>query len=113
MEYARQVLIIKCRAPDLAFIGSNVSTISNTLTHSLQVCLLLHCLKHIDQLLLLAQAVWLVELLKGTHRLPSDEEMLQNIQEMRAWKQAAMVASSNRGAQLGLHQARAWLWLEV
>ncbi|MGH8594955.1 MAG: flavin-containing monooxygenase [Gammaproteobacteria bacterium] len=69
--------------PNLFFIGS-ASTLSNILTYNLQ-------------------ARWLGELIEGHHRLPLREDMLQEIEEIKAWKRKWMPFSRARGARLLLH----------
>jgi len=69
--------------PNLLFIGS-ASTLASILTYNLQ-------------------ARWLGELIKDHHRLPSREEMLRDIEEMKAWKRKWMPLSPARGARLILH----------
>lgn len=68
---------------NLIFIGS-ASTISSILTYNLQ-------------------ARWLGELIKGHFELPLREEMLCEIEEMKAWKRQWMPFSRARGARLILH----------
>lgn len=72
--------------PDVAnliFIGCT-STICSILTYNLQ-------------------ARWLAELIKRNHQLPSGDAMLQEIEEMKAWKRKWMPFSHARGARLLLH----------
>ena len=69
--------------PNLLFIGS-----ASTFT-SLTTCNL--------------QARWLGELIKGHHRLPSREDMVDNIKEIKAWKRRWMPFSGARGARILLH----------
>ena len=69
--------------PDLYFIGA-ASTISNILTHSLQ-------------------ARWLGELLSGRMSLPDADVMLEDIDQVKAWKRRWMPRSSARSARLLLH----------
>ena len=74
------------KVPGLFFVG-RAATISSILTFSLQAC-------------------WLANVLKEKVHLPSGEEMNQNIESMRAWKQSWMPHSSARSARLiahGLH----------
>ena len=68
--------------PNLLFIGA-AATFSNILTQNLQ-------------------ARWLGELIKGNHRLPTRETMLQEIEEIRSWKRKWMPDGPNRGARLAL-----------
>jgi dimethylaniline monooxygenase (N-oxide forming) len=70
---------------NIVFIGCNAATLCNILTYSLQ-------------------ARWLVELIKGNHRLPSREIMLRDVEEMKIWKRKWMPFSHARGARLLLHQ---------
>ena len=69
--------------PGLFFIG-RASTVSSILTYSLQ-------------------ARWLVNAVTGKLRLPAQENMLRNIQEMKAWKQSWMPFSTARSARLIAH----------
>lgn len=71
-------------APNLAFIGSNVTTYINILTHNLQ-------------------ARWLTELLNGRHQLPSRGDMLKEIESMKQWKRRFIPKSTSRAATLHLH----------
>jgi len=74
-------------APDLAnlyFIG-RASTFLSVLTYSLQ-------------------ARWLVEHLKGTFTLPPREEMVSEIERLKAWKRSWMPVNASRGARVLLHQ---------
>jgi dimethylaniline monooxygenase (N-oxide forming) len=69
--------------PGLFFVG-RASTISSILTYSLQ-------------------ARWLVKAITGKVQLPTDESMLGNILEMKAWKQSWMPFSPARSARLIAH----------
>jgi dimethylaniline monooxygenase (N-oxide forming) len=71
------------KVPGLFFVG-RASTISSILTYSLQ-------------------ARWLVNVLKQKVRLPSNEQMTDNIETMKAWKQSWMPFSSARSARLIAH----------
>jgi len=75
--------IMNQNVPGLFFIG-RASTILSILTYNLQ-------------------AYWLVNVLKENVRLPSNEEMSQNIESMRAWKQSWMPFSPARSARLIAH----------
>ena len=75
--------IMNPKVPALFFVG-RASTITSILTHSLQ-------------------ARWLVNVLKGNVQLPSTEEMSENIERMKAWKQSWMPFSSARSARLLVH----------
>ena len=70
--------------PNLAFIGSNAATYINILTHNLQ-------------------ARWLTELIRGTHKLPEDIKMLDEIEETKQWKREIIPPSRARSATLHLH----------
>ena len=69
--------------PNLLFIRA-AATFSNILTQNLQ-------------------ARWLGELIKGNHRLPVRETMLQEIEETKNWKRKWMPDGPSRGARLALH----------
>merc|ERR1739838_1049043 len=71
----------------LAFIGCEVSTFNNILTHGLQ-------------------AVWLRRMLTGEMQLPSASVMQQIVEKERAWKRSWMPASSARAAIWQLHMMR-------
>lgn len=71
--------------PNLVFLGCHAITYQAILTSSLQ-------------------ARWLVELVKGRHRLPSVEAMRREIDAMKAWKRSWMPARPSRGAMVSLHQ---------
>ena len=71
--------------PDLVFLGCNAVTYEAVTTFCLQ-------------------ARWLVELLKGRHRLPDHTTMVENIEEMKRWKRSWMINSAGRGAMIGPHQ---------
>ena len=75
--------IMNPKVPGLFFVG-RASTITSILTHSLQAC-------------------WLVNVLSENIALPSTEEMSQNIDRMRAWKQSWMPFSPARSARLIAH----------
>lgn len=68
---------------NLFFVGAT-STIINIATYSVQ-------------------AKWLALLLKGKHKLPSKNDMLADIEEMKAWKWGTLPVSSQRGATLILY----------
>ena len=69
--------------PNLAFIGRATSFVS----------ILTYCL----------QARWLAELIAGRVVLPERTAMLQEIEEMKAWKRTWMPFGPTRGARLFLH----------
>lgn len=75
--------IVNPNVPTLFFVG-RAATITCILTFSLQAC-------------------WLANVLSGKVRLPSDEEMRQNIEDMKAWKRSWMPFSSARSARLLAH----------
>ena len=69
--------------PTLFFVG-RAATITCILTYSLQAC-------------------WVANVLNGKVRLPSIEDMRQNIERVKAWKQSWMPFSSARSARLLAH----------
>jgi hypothetical protein len=75
--------IVNPNLPTLFFVG-RAATITCILTDSLQAC-------------------WLANVLNGKVQLPSTEDMRQNIEEMKAWKQSWMPFSSARSARLLAH----------
>ncbi len=75
--------MINPKVPGLFFVG-RAATVSSILSYSLQ-------------------ARWLVELLKQRIQLPSEESMIHNIENMKAWKQSWMPFSSARSARLNVH----------
>jgi cation diffusion facilitator CzcD-associated flavoprotein CzcO len=79
--------IIPPAVPDLAFIGSEVSTFNNILTHGLQ-------------------AVWLRQVLTGEMRLPAAGFMQQIMEKEQAWKRSWMPASSARASIWQLHMMK-------
>lgn len=76
--------IIPPAVADLAFIGCEVSTFNNVLTHGLQ-------------------AVWLRRMLTGEMRLPRASVMHQIVEKEQAWKRSWMPASSARASIWQLH----------
>jgi dimethylaniline monooxygenase (N-oxide forming) len=70
--------------PNLAFVGSEVSTFNNILTHGLQ-------------------ALWLARHLDGELALPTDEAMRASIGRDMAWKRSWMPPSSSRASIFQLH----------
>jgi cation diffusion facilitator CzcD-associated flavoprotein CzcO len=76
--------IIPPAVSDLAFVGSEVSTFNNILTHGLQ-------------------AVWLRQMLTGEMRLPTASAMHQVVEKEQAWKRSWMPASSVRASIWQLH----------
>jgi dimethylaniline monooxygenase (N-oxide forming) len=79
--------MIPARLQDLAFVGCEVSTFNNVLTHGLQ-------------------ALWLQRLLTGELRLPCGGDMEMAVGRDRAWKRSWMPASSARAAIWQLHMMR-------
>merc|ERR1712060_149651 len=75
------------RLQDIAFIGSEVSTFNNILTHRLQ-------------------AAWLRRVLLGEMRLPGPGGMEQTIDKERSWKRPWMPNSSARAAIWQLHMMK-------
>merc|ERR1712151_1451079 len=71
--------------PNLAFVGSEVSTFNNILTQGLQ-------------------AVWLRQVLTGQVILPSLEAMEKTIAKEQAWKRSWMPKKGDRAAILQLHK---------
>jgi len=79
--------IIPPNVPNLAFVGSEVSTFNNVLTHGLQ-------------------AVWLRRLLTGELALPGQGGMTKVIEKEKAWKRSWMPASSARASIWQLHMTK-------
>merc|ERR1712151_168048 len=79
--------IIPAAVPDLAFVGSEVSTFNNILTHGLQ-------------------ALWLQQVVSGEVRLPRRSKMQQVIEKEQAWKRSWMPASSARASIWQLHMMK-------
>eukprot|EP00929_Paragymnodinium_shiwhaense_P108081 TRINITY_DN74400_c0_g1_i1.p1 TRINITY_DN74400_c0_g1~~TRINITY_DN74400_c0_g1_i1.p1 ORF type:complete len:607 (-),score=121.30 TRINITY_DN74400_c0_g1_i1:237-2057(-) len=79
--------IIAPQVPDLAFIGCEVSTFNNILTHGMQ-------------------ALWLEKMLSGELELPPPGRMERYIEKERSWKRSWMPASSARGSIWQLHMMR-------
>merc|ERR1711988_423183 len=73
--------------PGIAFLGSEVSTFNNVLTHGLQ-------------------AVWLSKLLTGAMALPPPREMQQAIEVEMNWKRTWMPPTSARAAIQQLHMPK-------
>jgi cation diffusion facilitator CzcD-associated flavoprotein CzcO len=76
--------IISPGVADLAFIGSEVSTFNNILTHGLQ-------------------ALWLQKMLTGEMQLPKKAEMQRIVEKEQAWKRSWMPPSSARASIWQLH----------
>merc|ERR1712084_125018 len=79
--------MIPVRLQDLAFIGCEVSTFNNILTHGLQ-------------------AAWLRRVLLGEVSLPGPGGMEQIIDKERSWKRSWMPNSSARAAIWQLHMMK-------
>jgi len=79
--------MIPLRVPDLAFVGSEVSTFNNILTHGLQ-------------------AAWLRDLLTGALTLPKRGDMEKALEKERAWKRSWMPPSSARSSIWQLHMTK-------
>jgi cation diffusion facilitator CzcD-associated flavoprotein CzcO len=71
--------------PDLAFVGSEVATISNITTHGLQ-------------------AEWLARLLTGKVALPAPEAMEAAVRDHTSWARGWMPETSSRSNLVLLHQ---------
>merc|ERR1712039_782114 len=71
--------IIPPAVPNLAFVGAEVSTFNNILTHGIQ-------------------ALWLQRYLKGHVKLPPRGKMERCIEQERSWKRSWMPASSARAS---------------
>jgi dimethylaniline monooxygenase (N-oxide forming) len=78
--------IFPMRVRDLCFIGAEVSTFNNILTHGLQ-------------------ALWLRQVLCGQVLLPSPQDMAKDINAAKAWKQW-MPKKADRAAILQLHKIK-------
>lgn len=79
--------IIPPGVPNLAFIGCEVSTFNNILTHGLQ-------------------ALWLQRLLTGEMALPGMGGMAKTIEKEQAWKRSWMPPSSARASIWQLHMTK-------
>jgi len=79
--------VIPPRLPDFAFIGSEVSTFNNILTHGLQ-------------------AEWLARLIDGKVAKPAAAKMEQQIEREQAWKRTWMPATSARASIHQLHMMK-------
>jgi hypothetical protein len=79
--------IIPPAVSDLAFIGCEVSTFNNILTHGLQ-------------------SVWLRQMLTGEMHLPPVSVMHQIVEKEQAWKRSWMPASSARASIWQLHMMK-------
>ena len=79
--------VVPPRLPDLAFVGSEVSTFNNILTHSLQ-------------------AQWLKRILSGETQLPTPGLMEKAIETEQAWKRTWMPGTSARASIWQLHMMK-------
>jgi cation diffusion facilitator CzcD-associated flavoprotein CzcO len=79
--------IIPPAVSNIAFIGCEVSTFNNILTHGLQ-------------------AVWLRRMLTGEMRLPNASVMHHIVEKEQAWKRSWMPASSARASIWQLHMMK-------
>merc|ERR1712187_283662 len=79
--------IIPAAVPNLAFVGSEVSTFNNILTHGLQ-------------------ALWLQRMLIGEMSLPRPGAMERIVEKESAWKRSWMPPSSARAAIWQLHMTK-------
>lgn len=73
--------------PNIAFVGGEVSTFNNILTHGLQ-------------------SLWLRNLLAGTFSLPSRGRMERAVELERAWKRTWMPPTSARASLFQLHMPK-------
>jgi len=71
--------------PDLAFCGSEMATISNTMTFAVQ-------------------AEYITRVLSGDVVLPSQADMVEEIDIMKTWKRGWMPETSSRASLILLHQ---------
>ena len=71
--------------PGLAFVGSELATISNISTYGLQ-------------------SAWLGKVWSGEIQLPSTEAMEAEIKQMKEWKRSWMPATASRASLVLLHQ---------
>jgi dimethylaniline monooxygenase (N-oxide forming) len=72
---------------NLAFVGSEVSTFNNILTHSLQ-------------------AEWLARVLAGKVEIPDRRRMLPRVEAEKTWKRSWMPSTSARSSILQLHMMK-------
>jgi dimethylaniline monooxygenase (N-oxide forming) len=79
--------ILPVGVPNMAFIGCEVSTFNNILTHGLQ-------------------AKWLAQLLSGEMDKPAKGTMMKTIEKEQAWKRSWMPPSSARAAIWQLHMLK-------
>merc|ERR1719473_856283 len=79
--------LLPVSVPGIAFLGSEVSTFNNVLTHGLQ-------------------AVWLSRLLTGAMALPPPREMQKAVEAEMNWKRTWMPSTSARAAIQQLHMPK-------
>jgi len=79
--------VLPVSVPGIAFLGSEVSTFNNVLTHGLQ-------------------AAWLSKLLTGAMVLPSPREMQKAVEAEMHWKRTWMPSTSARAAIQQLHMPK-------
>merc|ERR1711998_285479 len=79
--------VLPVSLPGLAFLGSEVSTFNNVLTHGLQ-------------------AAWLSKLLTGAMALPPSREMQKAVEAEMNWKRTWMPSTSARAAIQQLHMPK-------
>ena len=79
--------VLPVGVPDLAFLGSEVSTFNNILTHGLQ-------------------AAWLSNVISGEIRLPPQGQMQAAVDKETNWKRTWMPATSARAAIQQLHMPK-------
>merc|ERR1719231_1782400 len=79
--------VLPVSLPGLAFLGSEVSTFNNVLTHGLQ-------------------AAWLSRLLTGAMTLPPPREMQKAVEAEMNWKRTWMPSTSARAAIQQLHMPK-------
>lgn len=79
--------IIPPRLPNVAYIGAEVSTFNNILTHGLQ-------------------SEWLARVLDGKIQLPTRGRMVRQIEQEQAWKRTWMPGTSARASIFQLHMMK-------
>jgi hypothetical protein len=73
------------RVANLAFVGSEVATVSNVMTHAVQ-------------------AEWVARVMAGTVALPSADAMAADVAASKAWKRSWMPKTAGRANLVLLHQ---------
>jgi len=79
--------VLPPRLPNIAFVGSEVSTFNNILTHGLQ-------------------AEWLARVIDGSVELPGSGKMSQAVEFEQAWKRSWMPGTSARASIFQLHMMK-------